>query len=73
MQCLDIVAKGAIPERTGMTPSSGQLTSIHPGGGAANVPRGWVEPRPLGPQPGINYFDALCIADDIKQRSKDKP
>jgi hypothetical protein len=64
----DIVAKGAIPERSGMSPSSGQLSGVHPGGGAANVPRGWVEPRPLGPQPGITWVDAQLIADDIRQR-----
>ena len=66
----DIVHRGAIPERSGMAPSSGQLTSIHPGGGA-NVPRGWIEPRPLGPPPGIGMVDALCIADDVRQRSKE--
>ena len=30
---------------------------------------GWREATPLGPQPGINYVDALCIADDVKQRA----
>jgi hypothetical protein len=71
----DIVAKGAVPERSGMTPSSQMLTGIRPGGGAANVPgggTGWQAPIPLSPPPGIAMVDALCIADDVKQR-KAKP
>jgi hypothetical protein len=44
-------------------------------GGPANVPgggKGWVEPTPLGPPPGIHWVDAQLIADDVKQRNKDK-
>ena len=57
--------------RPGMIPSS-QSTG---GGGSANVPgggTGWQAPTPLGPPPGINWVDAQLIADDVKQRSKDK-
>jgi hypothetical protein len=64
----DIVAKGAIPERSGMSPSSSQITSVRPGGGPANVPSGWIEPRPLTNPPGTNWVDAIAIADDIRQR-----
>ena len=31
---------------------------------------GYVEPRPLGPQPGINWVDAQLIADDVRQRAE---
>jgi hypothetical protein len=51
-------------------PSSRQVT-----GGAGPQPSptpGWVDPAPLRPPPGVNWVDAQCIADDVKQRSKDK-
>jgi hypothetical protein len=56
--------------RPGMIPTSQQ-----PSGGGGPSPSstpGWVEPTPLGPPPGINWVDAQLIADDVKQRSKDK-
>jgi hypothetical protein len=57
--------------RPGTIPRSQQPT----GGGSANVPgsgTGWAHETPIGPPPGINYVDAQLIADDVKQRSKDK-
>jgi hypothetical protein len=57
--------------RPGMIPNSQQST----GGGAANAPgggTGWVDPAPLRPPPGIHWVDAQLIADDVKQRGKDK-
>jgi hypothetical protein len=56
------------PSAQGGVPSSQQLTGVHPGGGSNTT--GWREARPLGPPPGINYVDALCVADDVRQRSK---
>jgi hypothetical protein len=59
--------------RPGMIPDSQQPTG---GGGPANVPgsgTGWARETPLGPPPGIHWVDAQLIADDVKQRSKDKP
>jgi hypothetical protein len=59
--------------RPGMIPNSQQSAG---GGGAANAPgggTGWVQPAPLGPPPGIHWVDAQLIADDVKQRGKDKP
>ena len=61
--------------RAPMTPSSaipgGQQTgrvSTAPG-----IPgSGWRNAAPLAPPPGINWVDAQCIADDIKQRSEKK-
>ena len=69
----DIVHRGAIPPASGMSPSSSQITSVRPGGGAANVPgggTGWQAPIPLSPPPGIQWVDAQCIADDVKSRGK---
>jgi hypothetical protein len=33
---------------------------------------GWQNLTPLSNPPGTNWVDALCIADDVKQRSKGK-
>jgi hypothetical protein len=58
--------------RPGMIPTNQQSS----GGGAANVPgsgTGWAHETPIGPPPGIHWVDAQLIADDIKQRGKDKP
>ena len=56
------------PSSQGAIPSSQQLSNVHTGGGGT----GWVDPRPLSNPPGINWVDAQLIADDVKQRSKDK-
>jgi hypothetical protein len=55
------------PSGQGVVPSSQQITGLHPGGGPADT-SGWREAAPLGPPPGIQWVDALCIADDVKQR-----
>jgi hypothetical protein len=54
---------------------SGTIPSQQVTGGGGPPPSstpGWSEPRPLSNPPGINWVDAQCIADDVKQRSKDK-
>ena len=56
--------------RPGMIPTSQQ--SSGGGGPSPSSTPGWVEPTPLGPPPGINWVDAQLIADDVRQRSKDK-
>jgi hypothetical protein len=56
--------------RPGMIPNSQQS-----GGGSGPSPSstpGWVDPKPLGPPPGIHWVDAQLIADDVKQRGKGK-
>jgi hypothetical protein len=58
------------PSSAGIVPSSQQLTGIHPAGGSNTT--GWREATPLGPPPGIHMVDALCIADDVKQRAGKK-
>jgi hypothetical protein len=55
------------PSSQGVVPSSQQLTGIRAGGGS-----GWQTPIPLSPPPGIHMVDALCIADDVKQRMAKK-
>jgi hypothetical protein len=69
----DIVHDNRAPTGpTGAIPTSQQSSA---GSSPANVPgsgKGWVEPTPLGPPPGINWVDAQLIADDVKQR-KAKP
>ena len=32
--------------------------------------RGWVEPRPLQQPPGIALIDAMCEAQDVRDRAK---
>jgi hypothetical protein len=66
------VMRGVIQDRhapTGpsMAGTSGQVTGVHLGGGATT---GWQELRPLGPQPGIGWVDALAIADEVRQRAE---
>jgi hypothetical protein len=50
-------------------PGSQQGTRV----GVPSSTPGWSEPTPLGPPPGIRWVDAQLIADDVKQRNKDKP
>jgi superfamily II DNA or RNA helicase len=53
----------------GAIPNSQQVG----GGGPPPSPTpGWSEPRPLTNPPGTNWVDAIAIADDVRQRSKDK-
>jgi hypothetical protein len=30
--------------------------------------KGWIDPRPLGPQPGISIIDQMCEAADRRER-----
>jgi hypothetical protein len=56
------------------TSPSGVIPRNQPtGGGPANVPgggKGWVEPTPLGPPPGIRYVDQQLDAQDQKDRQE---
>ena len=59
--------------RPGMIPTNQQSSG---GGGSANVlgsGTGWAHETPIDPPPGIHWVDAQLIADDVKQRGKDKP
>jgi len=56
---------GMIPSTQGAVGAGDRAPANVPGGGT-----GWVNSSPLSPPPGINYVDALCIADDIKSRGK---
>jgi hypothetical protein len=49
------------PSSQGAIPSSQQVSNVRGSG--------WQAPIPLGPQPGIGLVDALCIADDVRQRT----
>ena len=59
------------PSSQGIVPSSQQISAVRgagvPGGGT-----GWAREVPLSSPPGINYVDALCIADDVRQRAEKK-
>jgi hypothetical protein len=52
--------------RPGMIPNSG-AGDPRPSAGDG---KGYVDPRPLGPQPGIHWVDAQLIADDVRQRAE---
>jgi hypothetical protein len=54
------------PNAQGAIPSSQQVSNVRTGGGGS----GWAHEVPLSNPPGTNWVDALCIADDVKQRSK---
>jgi hypothetical protein len=56
--------------RPGMIPSTQQGGSGGGGDAAAGNTPGWVAPSPLSPPPGINYVDAQCIADEVRQRAE---
>jgi hypothetical protein len=56
--------------RPGTIPDNQQPASPRPSAGDGS---GWAREIPIGPPPGINWVDAQCIADDVRQRSKDKP
>jgi hypothetical protein len=49
---------------TGAIPRSHQPSNPDAGSGT-----GWVDPRPLGPPPGIRYVDAQIDAQDAKDRA----
>jgi hypothetical protein len=71
-----MVKEIALRDARALTSPSGtipRLQQVTGGGGSPPSPTpGWVDPAPLGPPPGINWVDAQLIADDVKQRSKDK-
>jgi hypothetical protein len=50
------------PSSAGAIPSSQQVSNVRGVGGGSGAP------RPLGPQPGIAIVDAICVADDVRQR-----
>jgi hypothetical protein len=43
------------PSSQGVIPSSQSVSNVHVGGKSSTP--GWVDPRPLGPQPGIDLID----------------
>jgi hypothetical protein len=66
----DLVRHGTV-QSVSQAGTSGQVTRVHPGGGAAGIPgggTGWRDAAPLGPPPGINYVDRLIDAQDAKDR-----
>ena len=68
----------ALRDARAPTGPGGAIPRSQTGGGPAapSAPvnsSGWVEPTPLGPQPGIHWVDAQLIAADVRQRGKDKP
>jgi hypothetical protein len=57
----------------GAIPSGGQsqVTSVHPHGGPLPSPTpGWRDAVPLSNPPGVNWVDAIAIADDVRQRAE---
>jgi hypothetical protein len=52
------------PSSQGVIPSSQQVSNVRTGGRAT----GYV--APLSNPPGTNWVDALCIADDVRQRAE---
>jgi hypothetical protein len=72
----NLVKEIALRDARAPTSPSGTIPSSRQTGGGGSRPSatpGWSEPRPLTNPPGINWVDAIAIADDVRQRSKDKP
>jgi hypothetical protein len=63
--CADIRQQAHRPTgRPGMIPEQ-------PSKGSASSPgTGWRDATPISPPPGINWVDAQCIADDVRQRAE---
>jgi hypothetical protein len=53
------------PSSAGAIPSSQTVSHVR---GVPGLGTGWSEPAPLRPPPGIQWVDAQCIADDVRQR-----
>jgi hypothetical protein len=65
----DIVAKGGISGPSGQIPTSGQVGGVHTASGIVGSHNGWVTPRPLGPQPGIDHVDRLMDEQDRRDKA----
>jgi hypothetical protein len=63
----DIVAHGTV-QSPSMSGTSGAVTGVHLGGNAPSSTPGYVDPRPLRPPEGVNWVDAIAIADDVRKR-----
>jgi hypothetical protein len=66
----DIVAHGSIQGPTGMAPTSSQVGAVHTSPGIAGSGTGWVSPRTLGPQPGIDHIDRLMDEQDRRDKAE---
>ena len=69
----DHIVRGVVQDRRAPTgPSgagaSGQVTKISTNPGLPGS--GWSAPVPLSNPPGINWVDAQCIADEVRQRAE---
>jgi hypothetical protein len=54
--------------RPGVIPDSQQPSNVRPAGGERGS--GWAHEIPLSNPPGTHLVDALCIADDVRQRAE---
>jgi hypothetical protein len=71
----DATVKGIVADNRNAptSPTVAIPRSSGSGGGEVRGPSstpGWIDPTPLGPQPGINWVDAQMIADDVRQRAE---
>ena len=53
-----------------MPGAAGQITSSHPGGGAAGNGTGWAREIPLGPPPGVRWLDRQVDAQDARDKAE---
>jgi hypothetical protein len=70
-----MVKEVALRDARAPTSPSGTIPNSQQARGGGPLPSstpGWSEPRPLTNPPGTNWVDAIAIADDARQRSKDK-
>jgi hypothetical protein len=65
----DLVSHGTVQRPSG-DGASGQVTKVSSSPGLPGSGTGWVEPRRLGPQPGINHVDRLAQAQDARDRAQ---
>jgi hypothetical protein len=71
-----LAAARAVPTEVvrGLVEDACRSNPVTGGGSQAEKPKargtGWYDAKPLGPQPGINYIDALCDAQDVRDRAE---
>ena len=61
----DIVSDG----RRGISQSQSMIAARSEAQPTRRSDKGWVEPRPLQPPPGISLVDKLCDAQDARERA----
>jgi hypothetical protein len=66
----DNLCAGIRGDRHAPTSARGMIPTQPATGDDRGAGTGYVDPRPLGPPPGIEWVDAQLIADEVRQRAE---